>query len=88
MNRSKSKLFFDGKENNYDGNIPYKDRLSFFSQYLQQLMMESLGKERTRRGDQLLQKSKDATVERIAETVGSSDLRLIRYLVEHCRANQ
>lgn len=37
---------------------------------------------------QLLQETKDATPERIAQTVGSSDLRLIRYLVWHCRANQ
>jgi glucose-6-phosphate isomerase len=30
--------------------LPYKDRLALFSQYLQQLVMESLGKERDREG--------------------------------------
>jgi glucose-6-phosphate isomerase len=31
--------------------LPYKDRLSFFSRYLQQLVMESLGKNKTRQGE-------------------------------------
>lgn len=31
--------------------LPYRDRLSLFSRYLQQLVMESLGKERNRKGD-------------------------------------
>jgi len=31
--------------------LPYKDRLSLFSKYLQQLVMESLGKEHDRRGN-------------------------------------
>jgi glucose-6-phosphate isomerase len=31
--------------------LPYKDRLMMLSRYLQQLVMESLGKERDRRGD-------------------------------------
>lgn len=31
--------------------LPYKDRLALLSQYLQQLVMESLGKERDRRGN-------------------------------------
>jgi glucose-6-phosphate isomerase len=31
--------------------LPYKDRLELFSRYLQQLVMESLGKERDRRGN-------------------------------------
>lgn len=30
--------------------LPYRDRLSFFSRYLQQLVMESIGKERSRTG--------------------------------------
>src|SRR5213595_3433125 len=30
--------------------LPYKDRLALFSRYLQQLVMESLGKERDREG--------------------------------------
>src|SRR5688500_11608384 len=30
--------------------LPYKDRLALFAQYLQQLVMESLGKERDRDG--------------------------------------
>jgi glucose-6-phosphate isomerase len=31
--------------------LPYKDRLALFSRYLQQLVMESLGKERDRKGE-------------------------------------
>ena len=30
--------------------LPYKDRLELFSKYLQQLVMESLGKEQDRDG--------------------------------------
>jgi glucose-6-phosphate isomerase len=31
--------------------LPYRDRLSLFSRYLQQLVMESVGKEKTRKGE-------------------------------------
>src|SRR5207248_9007650 len=31
--------------------LPYKDRLALFSRYLQQLVMESLGKEKDRDGE-------------------------------------
>jgi glucose-6-phosphate isomerase len=35
--------------------LPYKDRLELFSRYLQQLIMESLGKERNLKGEEVLQ---------------------------------
>ncbi len=35
--------------------LPYRDRLVLFSRYLQQLVMESLGKGRTRKGDAVCQ---------------------------------
>jgi glucose-6-phosphate isomerase len=76
--------------------LPYKDRLSFFSRYLQQLIMESLGKERDCAGAAVLQgltvfgnkgsTDQHAYVQQLRDGLNNFFVTFIQVLEDYCGA--